>query len=309
MSKKPLAIALFGPTACNKTETAIQIALKFKGEIISFDSVQIYQGLDIGSAKPSLEEQKIIPHYLIDWVKPHKKLSVFEVVQKALNYAHDIMQRKKIPIFCGGTGLYFKALFNGLFEGPTAQPHIRQKIRQEAKEKGVPFLHQKLKKIDKKRAEEISENDLIRIERALEVYYSTGKTLSEFYEKQKYEPDFHFLNIGLNYPREELYSRIEKRVDLMIAQGLLEETKKLHQEYPQSLVLQSSIGYKELLEVLLNNTDLEKAILQIKQNTRRFAKRQNSLFKSFNNTFWSIPPNLSDIFLWLEEKIGQKNEG
>ncbi len=308
MNKKPLAIALFGPTACNKTETAIQLALKFKGEIISFDSVQIYQGLDIGSAKPSLEEQKRVPHYLIDFASPHKKLSVFEVVQEAKKKAFQILAKQKIPIFCGGTGLYFKALFYGLFEGPPSQPHVRQKIRQEAKEKGVPFLHQKLKEIDEKRAEKISENDLIRIERALEVYYSTGKTLSEFYEEQKHNPDFHFLKIGLNYPREELYSRIEERVDFMLAQGLLEETKKLHQKYPQSLVLQSSIGYKELLEVLLNNTHLEKAVLQIKQNTRRFAKRQNSLFKSFNDTFWSIPPNLSDIFLWLEEKIGQKQE-
>ena len=179
-----------------------------------------------------------MPHYLIDFASPHKNFRFFEVVQEAKK-AFQALAKQKIPIFCGGTGLYFKALFYGLFEGPPSQPHVRQKIRQEAKEKGVPFLHQKLKEIDEKRAEKISENDLIRIERALEVYYSTGKTLSEFYEEQKHNPDFHFLKIGLNYPREELYSRIEERL-IYATQGLLEETK-IHQKYPQSLVLQSSI--------------------------------------------------------------------
>lgn len=300
---KPLTVALFGPTACGKTKTAIEIARRFNGEIINLDSVQMYRGLDVGSAKPTPLELGQAPHHLIDIAEPLQKLSPFEVVEKARDAAKKILSKNRLPVFCGGTGLYFKALFDGLFEGPAAHPEIRKKIRKQALEQGIPFLHQQLKKIDPETADRISENDLVRIERALEVFEATGKTLSAFHREQRYEPDFEFIRIGLNYPRPELYARIESRIDTMIQNGLLEEAAGLFARYPDSLVLSSAIGYKEMKQVLTQQESLLEATVKLKQNTRRFAKRQITLFQSFQNTFWVIPPDTNQILCWLESHL------
>lgn len=298
---KPLTIALFGPTASGKTQTAIEIARQFQGEIINLDSVQIYQELNIASAKPSMEERSAAVHHLIDIASPNQKLSTFEILEKATEKAFEILSRKKLPIFCGGTGLYFKALFYGLFEGPEAQPEIRKKIREEAAIRGIPFLHQQLQKIDPISAQRISQNDLVRIERALEVFEVTGKPLSVLHQTQTHTPPFRFLKIGVNFDRPELYQRINQRVDLMLSQGLMQEAETLWKKYPYSPVLASSIGYREMKEFLDGRLSLEETLILLKQNTRRFAKRQITLFNSFQETRWFIPPYLESILTWISQ--------
>lgn len=305
--KKPKAIALFGPTAAGKTEMAILIANAFKGEIINLDSVQIYRGMDIGSAKPTKEEQSRAKHHLIDIADIQTPMNSFEISKQAIKTALDLKEKNILPVFSGGTGLYFKALFFGMFEGPDKNPEIRKKLKAEAGEYGLETLYARFCEIDPEAAAKVSANDYLRIERALEVYELTGKKISELRKEQQYEPPFDFIKIAIAYPREEIYRRIEKRVDLMLEQGFIEETQKLMEQYPGSYLLDSTIGYREVKDYLTGKTSFGEMERLLKQNTRRFAKRQFTLFRGIPGVKWFSPPDFEEIRSYVEKELNSES--
>ena len=293
---KTKAIALFGPTGTGKTKTAIELAQKLNGEIINTDSVQIYREMNIGSAKPTGDELQKAPHHMIDILSPVEGYNTFLFLKEALKTGETISQKGKLPIFAGGTGLYFKALFSGIFEGPDRDEKVREHLKNEKEEKGLLFLYEKLKEIDPETASQISPNDFVRIERGLEVYFVTGKVLSKHRKEQNYESPFEFLKIGLTYPRETLYERINQRIDIMIESGLLGEVKKLMEKYPDSHVLNHAIGYKEPLLYLKGELPYDQMVSNLKQNSRRFAKRQMTLFRALKEVHWFCPPDTQAVF-------------
>lgn len=298
-SAKPIAIALFGPTASGKTELAIKIAQKYNGQIINMDSVQIYKKADIGSAKPDKRELSLAKHHLVNMLDLNEVLNSFDIYKLALKKGQELSDKGVLPIFAGGTGLYFKAIFDGMFEGPNANPEIRERLKQEKEELGLKALHDRLKEIDPVTAAKVSENDFLRIERALEVYEITKTPISVLREQQEYEAPFDFVKLALSYPREILYQRINHRVDLMIEQGLLEEVRELFKLYPQSRMLYSAIGYKEVVSYLQNEITEERMLFLLKRNSRRFAKRQLTLFKALEGVKWFSPPSEEELFKYL----------
>ncbi|HOJ50562.1 MAG TPA: tRNA (adenosine(37)-N6)-dimethylallyltransferase MiaA [Spirochaetota bacterium] len=302
---KNKVVAIVGPTATGKTEIAVDIAKKLNGAIVNLDSVQIYKMADIGSAKPSKKIIEIIPHYLIDQFEPNEKVDMKRIIEIATEIGKKIIDENKLPIYVGGTGLYFKALFYGIFDGPSKNQEIRDRLKKIKEEKGSKYLYQELQKVDPETASRISENDYIRIERALEVYYTTGKTISYLQKNQKKEIEFDFIKIGLNIDRKELYERIEKRVDKMIEDGLIEETKNILKKYPDSMVIQTAIGYKEVKDFLDNKIDYEKMVYLIKRNTRRFAKRQLTLFRAIDGIKWFKPSDVDNIIDFIRKKLSE----
>ncbi len=297
------ALFLFGPTASGKTEIAIKLAKEFNGEIVNMDSVQVYKDFNVGSAKPTKQELAQVAHYLIDIENPENQLNSFEIFQKSLFAGQQIIKKNKIPIFSGGTGLYFKALLFGLFSGPNQDPEIRKQIFNTKEEKGLSFLYEQLKEVDKEAALRINQNDYLRIERALEVYYLTGKTITQLRLEQSYTSPYNFVKIALSYPREELYKRIEHRVDLMFENGLVEEVENLMIKYANASILNKAIGYKEVVAYLQNKIDFETMKHLIKRNSRRFAKRQLTLFKALPDVNWFIPPDYSKIENFAKKQL------
>ena len=270
-------IVVCGATASGKTSLAVKIARKFGGEVVSADSVSIYCGLDIGSAKPSEEEKQGIPHYMIDIVSPKEKFSVGDYRERALPIVRDIIKRGKIPVICGGTGFYINSiLYNmsyGLAKGDSA---IRMKYEKLAEEQGKDVVYSVLKEKDPETAERLHPNDLVRVIRALEIFDGTGVKKSDI--KDELIPNFSFLALMPDMPREILYDRINRRVDVMIEQGLKTEVEGLMAQgvTPDDQCMQG-IGYKETIESLLSGEDVPADI--IKMNTRRYAKRQITFFK------------------------------
>lgn len=293
-------LCILGPTAVGKTELSLRIATGIGGEIVSVDSRQIYCQMDIGTAKPTSEQLDVVPHHMIDCVMPDQPFSVADYQKGADEAISQIRHRGNVPVLVGGSGMYFRAVVDGLFDGPEAAPEFRQKLRQEARESGVQHLHDRLKIIDPKAADNIHHNDLIRIIRALEVYEKSGKRISELQQQWKNsEPRYKFLAFGLIRPREELYRRIEARVDQMIAQGLVDEARSLL-KYSRELPMMNCLGYKELFAFLDGQYDLDEAIRLIKQNTRRFAKRQLTWFRKDKRIRWidlSICPSPEDTII------------
>jgi tRNA dimethylallyltransferase len=293
-------LCILGPTAVGKTELALRIAIRTGGEIVSVDSRQVYRGMDIGTAKPTPEQLRIVPHHMVDCVMPDEPFSAADYQRGADEAIRQIRERGSTPMLVGGSGMYFRALVDGLFEGPKADPELRRKLRQEADKFGVPYLYDRLENIDPEAAEKIHHNDLLRIIRALEVYEKSGKRVSELRKQwDSGETRYKFTAFGLNRPREELYERIEKRVDQMMAEGLLDETRSLS-KYSRNLYAINCLGYKELLDFLDGKHDLAEAIRLIKQNTRRFAKRQLTWFKRDKRIRWidlSTCPDPDDVII------------
>jgi tRNA dimethylallyltransferase len=281
-------LIILGPTAVGKSKVALEIADKLNGEIISADSRQVYKYMDIGIAKPTSQEQKKVPHHLIDIIKPDEKFSAAEYAKRAREAIHEIVERNKQPIVVGGSGLYIKALTEGFFEGPQANAKIRKRLGKEAKKLGNSHLYQKLKAVDPITASKVYPNDLKRIIRGLEVYELTGKTMAELQQRGVYlVPEFEFIKVGLSLDRKELYQRIEKRVDAMFRGGLLEEVKNLRKMgYSPKLNALNTLGYKELFLYLQRKITLEEAMEKIKQNTRNYAKRQLTWFKKDKEIIW-----------------------
>lgn len=286
--KKPLII-IGGPTACGKTSTAIHLAKKIGGEIISADSMQVYKYMDIGTAKPSKEEMDGIPHYLIDELYPDEEFNVVVFQQKAKKYMNEIWERGNIPILVGGTGFYINALvYNTDFTEMENDFSFRRKMYQLAEEKGAEVVYEKLKSVDPVYAASIHANNVKKVCRALEYYHLTGNRFSDHNEEQKQKVSpYQVAFLVLNMDRKKLYERIDLRVELMMKAGLLDEVKGLLEKgYTPDLVSMQGIGYKELIPHLKGDISLEDAVENLKKNTRHFAKRQITWFKGQTEGLW-----------------------
>lgn len=298
-------IAIVGPTAVGKSKVAIHLAQKIQGEIINADSMQVYRYMDIGTAKPTPEERKKIPHHLIDIAYPHENFTVADYQKLALQEIRNVQQRGKFPILVGGTGLYVRAVTSGyVFWGAKPNKQLRQKIENTAKQKGLSYLYNLLKEVDSETAKKIHPHDLRRLVRALEFYYSTGQKISHQWEltrgKKKATQMF-----GLYMPRELLYERIDQRVDKMIREGFLEEVRYLQRQgYSFQHKSMQSLGYKHMLKYLRGDWSFAEAVNFMKRDTRRYAKRQLTWFKKEEEILWieltpssnnNMPGNLDSI--------------
>lgn len=288
MKKKPLII-LTGPTAVGKTKASIGLAKAVDGEIISADSMQIYRHMDIGSAKIKPEEMEGIPHHLIDVLEPDDEFHVVKFQQLAKKAMREIWERGHIPIVTGGTGFYIQALLYDIdFDENEKEDACRKELEAYAKEHGAEALHEKLAFVDPASAEMIHPNNIKRVIRALEFYEQTGKRISEHNETQRQrESPYAFAYFVLTDDRAHLYERINRRVDQMIEEGLVNEVQALKDKgYTKQLVSMQGLGYKEILDYLDGNCTLEEAIYTIKRDTRHFAKRQLTWFKRERDVIW-----------------------
>ncbi len=278
---KPLVI-ITGPTAVGKTATSVELAKRINGEIISADSIQVYKYLDIGSAKVTKEEMDGVRHYLIDEFEPDEEFDITVFKNKALEYIDKIYAKGKVPIIAGGTGFYIQSvLFDIKFDDAGADYDYRRELEELCKKEGPEYLHNLLRKIDSKSAEIIHYNNTKRVIRALEYYKATGNPISEHNEEQrKNESPYNFIYFVLNDDREKLYERINKRVDIMVEQGLFEEVGNLiKMGYSSELNSMQGIGYREVFDYFAGKMTKEETVEKIKLNTRHFAKRQLTWFK------------------------------
>ena len=285
MKKIPLII-LTGPTAVGKTDLSIKIAKDLDAEIISADSMQIYEYMDVGSAKVTKEEMDGIHHYMIDEVKPDFKFSVSEFQLRADKYIDEIIEKNKLPLVTGGTGLYLNSLiYNMDFAKSDANNELRESLRLELEEHGIDYMHEKLRSLDEESANRIHKNNTKRVIRALEVCLS-GEKMNDFSRDLKFNDKYEPIIIVLNRERDHLYERINKRVDIMLEQGLIEEVKNLINKYSNMPTAMQGLGYKEVKEFLDGNISKEEMIEKIKMETRRYAKRQITWFKRIKNIIW-----------------------
>ena len=286
--KKPLVI-LTGPTAVGKTEISIKLAKAINGEIISADSIQVYKHLDIGSAKVTTEEMDGVKHYLIDVLEPDEEFNIYVFKKLAMEAMEEIYAKGKIPIIAGGTGFYIQALLYDVeFSEEEGDKSYRHMLEKKAEEEGVTVIHNMLKEVDPVAADEIHENNLKRVIRALEYYNETGMRISEHNKEQRQkESPYNFRYYVLNMDREKLYSRINLRVDIMAENGLVDEVKKLKEMgYGKELNSMQGIGYKEIYDYVDGVYDYDTAIETLKKNTRNFAKRQITWFKREKEVVW-----------------------
>ncbi len=287
MKKK--IIAVIGPTASGKTALSIALAKKINGEIISCDSMQIYKKMDIGTAKPTKEEQAMAIHHLIDVVEPNVEFSCADYSVLAKQKIEEISRRGKVPIFCGGTGLYIDhVLFNTSFSDAGQDTEYRKYLEDMVEKEGVLFVHSLLAECDKESAQKIHPNNVKRVIRALEIYHLTGKTKSEWdRESRNVENPYDSRSICLDFKnRDILYDRINKRVDIMVEYGLLDEVKNLYENGElSSKTASQAIGYKEIVDYYDGRCTLDDAIENIKQSTRNYAKRQLTWFKRYENCY------------------------
>ena len=294
---KPKVIVICGPTASGKTALSIELAKKVNGEIISSDSMQIYKDMDIGTAKPTEKEMQGIKHYLIDFVEPNQRYSVAEFKKDAENAIEEVLEKDKTPIVVGGTGLYVDSLIYGI-EYPDIEldEKYREKLEKRADKEGLELLYNEAKKIDPQAIEKISKNDKKRIIRVLEIYKATGKNKTEQEkESRKNGIKYDYKVFAINMDREILYDRINKRVDIMIENGLIEEVEKLLKKYTEFPTAMQGLGYKEVVEYLQGKITKEEMIENIKRETRRYAKRQITWFKKNKQTIWIGPHDLQKI--------------
>ena len=288
------AIIIRGPTASGKTDLSLRLAENLPIEIISVDSVMVYKGLDIGSAKPAKEILDKYPHHLIDICDPGDKYSAGKFVEDAQQKIRDIQAHNRIPVLVGGTMMYYKVLQDGLNELPKANDEIRNQIDQEAKDQGWPAMHRKLKGIDPEAAKKIKPNDRQRIQRAIEVYMISGRTISELNKKDSGNHEFEFLAFSLMpADREVLYQNINLRFDSMIEVGLLDEVISLLDDDLVSVNSHSmqSIGYKEMLDHIGGKISLDEAVDAAKMSSRRYAKRQITWLRSMDDQYKLDPSN------------------
>jgi len=296
MEKKKI-IAVVGPTASGKTSLAIEISKRFNGEVISADSMQIYKGMDIASAKPSFDEMQGITHHLISLKDNNERYSVASFVEDCEKICRQIISRNKLPIICGGTGLYIDSFVNNIkFVEESFNDDIRKRLNERLENEGAEVLFNELTEIDKEYAITIHENNTKRVLRALELYYNTGVKMSEQLEKSKInESDFDCLYIGINYrDRNKLYDRINQRVDKMVADGLLKEAKDFL-KLNDIKTANQAIGIKELKPYFDGDISLDDAIEKIKQETRRYAKRQLTWFNRNKRINWIFADETENV--------------
>jgi len=302
-------VILLGPTGVGKSKSAIALAEQLEGEIINADSMQVYRFMDIGTAKPTSEEQRRVKHHLIDLVNPDQPFNA-ALYRTLGRRAADQLHQEGRPVFVtGGTGLYIRALTQGLFRSPPVDPGVRKRLKHEAEERGKGFLFERLKEVDPKTSQHIHPHDLFRVIRALEVFESTGTPLSFFHEQHRFgERPYLTLKVGLETDRKELYHRIDERVDRMIERGLLEEVRGLlRMGYGPELKPMRSLGYKQMVQFLFNQIGWEEAVRQMKRDTRHYARRQWTWFKADPEVHWYEESSdrkriLSEVKSFLEER-------
>ena len=300
---KPKVIVICGPTASGKTSLGIKLTNRINGEIISCDSMQIYKDMDIGTAKPTLEERNAAKHYLVDFVSPDKRYSVADYKKDAEETIDKIISEGKTPIIVGGTGLYLNSLVYGI-EYPNIETDLkyREELENRVLAEGLGKLYDEAAEIDPEAIKKISPNDKKRILRILEIYHATGKTKTEMeIESKKNGVKYDYRIFVLNMEREKLYDRINKRVDIMIENGLEEEVRKLIEKYTKFPTAMQGLGYKEIIEYFDNKITRDEAIEKIKMESRRYAKRQITWFKSYKNAIWLDAENENNVDIILEE--------
>jgi tRNA dimethylallyltransferase len=282
-----LALVILGPTGSGKTALSLALAEKFSGEIVNCDSVAIYREFEIGTAKPSKEDRARVPHHLFDIAAPTEVFTAGEYSRRAREVLADIGARKKLPIVVGGTGLYLRALLDGLFAGPPRSEELRARLRADADEKGVRHLHDMLNRLDPAAAEQIHANDVPKLIRAIEVAMTAGRPMTELWQAGR-EPlrGFRVLRVGLDPERNALYTRLNDRAAQMFERGLVEETKALLEKYGDAARPLGSLGYKQAVQLLRGESDRKLAIWAAQQSHRNYAKRQLTWFRREPDVHW-----------------------
>lgn len=301
-------IGVVGATASGKTSLAVKIAQEYNGEIISADSMQIYKGMDIATAKATKEEMGGIPHYMLDFLSPEESFSVSQYVEMAKGFADDILSRGKIPIICGGTGLYIRSLVENVRFSPyDSDEKLRDELNERYEKEGGEVLLKELEEFDPDIVKTLHPSNNKRIIRAIEIYKTTGITMSEHIRKSKDIPSpYEWTVIGITFAdRQKLYDRINARVDIMLEQGLLDETREFYREHKGKTAV-GAIGYKELKPYLDGEMSLEQAVENLKQVTRNYAKRQLTWFKKDDYINWIYADKCRDVFEEAEKILSLK---
>ncbi|HEY6351268.1 MAG TPA: tRNA (adenosine(37)-N6)-dimethylallyltransferase MiaA [Candidatus Angelobacter sp.] len=285
--KLPLLLVVLGPTASGKTALSLPLAQSFQGEIVSCDSVAVYREFEVGTAKPTREERALVPHHLIDVVSPTEFFTAGDYARFARQALNAIHSRNHLPIVVGGTGLYLRALLEGLFAGPPRSEEMRCRLRERASEKGPEYLHKLLRRLDPAAAEAIHPNDVSKLVRAVEICIASRARMTDLWQKGR-DPleGFRILRVGLNPERDALYQRINLRAQQMFAQGLIQETGELMSRYGESARPLESLGYKQAAQHLRGQLDLDQAVAMAQQAHRNYAKRQMTWFRSEPEVHW-----------------------
>ena len=301
--QKPKLIVICGPTGIGKTAAAIEIAEAFNAEIIGADSMQIYRQMDIGTAKPTADEQARVAHHMIDIIDPDTPFDAVRFADLARTAAAKLHDRGMNPLVVGGTGLYIKAFLYGMFQSDPVDTKIREHLKREADEHGTEILYQRLMQSDPITAHKLHPNDTYRILRALETFQATGKPISEYQNTHAFaEPFYEALKIGLNMERALLYERINERVDAMLAAGFVDEVKRLLDAgYTNDLKSMQSIGYRHIVDYLEGRLTLEECVRTLKRDHRRYAKRQLTWFGADDEIIWKQPNQIDDIKALVSE--------
>lgn len=294
---KPKVIVICGPTGIGKTNLSLMLAQEFRGAIVSADSMQIYKYMDIGTAKATIEERSVVPHYMIDITTPDSQFDAAEFVREARESISKIREQRMVPFVVGGTGFYIKALLNGLCRAKPVDPTVRQQLKTEAITHGSKFLYERLSLCDPEAAARIHPNDSYRIIRALEIYEVTRKPMTEYQKEHAFmDRPYSVLKICLFMPRDELYGRINQRVDRMIEDGILDEVKKLiDMGFSEGLAPMNAIGYRHMVNYIKDRVSWDETVRILKRDTRRYAKRQLTWFQKDNDMIFKSPYEFEEI--------------
>jgi tRNA dimethylallyltransferase len=306
-TKKPKIVVICGPTGVGKTAAAVELARHFSGQIIGADSMQVYKFMDIGTAKPSAEEQARVVHHMIDIIEPDESFDAARYAELAGTKIFELGRQKIMPFVVGGTGLYIKALLHGLFDTEVFDADVRRRLKQEADAHGIKCLHERLGRLDAESAKRLHPNDSYRIIRALEVVETTGKPISGYHREHGFtDQPFEALKIALNMDRAVLYARINQRVDAMIAAGFLEEVKSLlARGYSADLKSMQSIGYRHMVDFIQGSSGWEACVRTLKRDHRRYAKRQLTWFGADPQIIWKDAAQVEEIKLLVEKFVGE----
>jgi tRNA dimethylallyltransferase len=285
---EPLLVVVLGPTASGKTALSLALAERFRGEIVNCDSVAMYREFDIGTAKPTASERVRAPHHLLDFVAPTGHVTAGEYARQARQVLEEIKARGHLPIIVGGTGLYLRALLEGLFPGPQRSEELRERLRERADSRGSSYLHRILKRLDRAAAEKIHANDTPKLIRAIEVCLASRQKMTELWQQQGRDPlrGFHILRLGLDPDRQALYERINRRAQQMFEGGLIEETQRLLEKYGSAAGPLASLGYKQAVQFLRGGLTREQALQAAQQAHRNYAKRQMTWFRLEPEVHW-----------------------
>lgn len=285
---EPLLVVILGPTASGKTALSLRLAEEFSGEIVNCDSVAMYREFDIGTAKPTQQERGLVPHHLFDCIDPTASMTAGEYARQARVILQEITRRRHLPIITGGTGLYLRALLDGLFPGPQRSEELRDRLRARARSRGSDHLHRILARVDRTASERIHSNDTPKLIRAIEVCLASRRKMTDLLREQGGDPlqGFRILRLGLNPDRQLLYERINRRAHMMFENGLVEESQRLLEKYGESAGALSSLGYKQAIQFLRGEATREQALFAAQQAHRNYAKRQMTWFRREPNVHW-----------------------